>query len=48
MKKIASLFKNEWSLFGFKVVFYMIILVAMIYLYHFCHVGQTSFVYNQF
>ncbi|MGX6962060.1 teichoic acid D-Ala incorporation-associated protein DltX [Vagococcus xieshaowenii] len=48
MKQLTKLLSNEWTIFSMKAVFYTGILVAMIYLYHFCHVGQGSFIYNQF
>lgn len=43
-----SIITNEWVLFTFRTFSYAIIIIALIYLYHYKRVGGGGFIYNQF
>ena len=43
--------QTKWknaAIFGGKTLFYMMILVLLVYLYHYKQVGGGSFIYNEF
>ncbi|RST99617.1 teichoic acid D-Ala incorporation-associated protein DltX [Vagococcus vulneris] len=40
--------KKYWLVFAGKTLLYAAILVGLIYLYHYSHVGGGTFIYNQF
>ncbi|MGO2082391.1 teichoic acid D-Ala incorporation-associated protein DltX [Vagococcus sp.] len=46
MKKNENL--KYWAKFVGKSLLYTAILLGLIYLYHYSHVGGGSFIYNQF
>lgn len=49
---MKKLLKNDklvfWGGFAGKTIFYLVILLALVYLYHFSHVGGSKFIYNEF
>lgn len=39
---------NQWPRFLVKTILYTVILLGLIYLYHYSSVGGGTFIYNQF
>lgn len=47
-KKKFSLKSHPGLIFAGKTIFYFLILLALVYLYHYKHVGGGNFIYNEF
>lgn len=45
---LKKMYNNFWVKFIGKTVFYLMILLALYYLYDFCAVNSGGFIYNEF
>lgn len=47
-KNIRQIQSNKWLIFISRTLLYTVIILGLVYLYHYSAVGGGTFIYNQF
>ena len=47
-QKLLNETVQYWLIFFGKTIFYVVVMLILIYLYHFSHIDGGSFIYNEF
>lgn len=47
-QKLLNETVQYWLIFLGKTIFYVVVMLVLIYLYHFSHIDGGSFIYNEF